>query len=75
MSYVGLPHSEIMQKQGLCLEEYWEALKNGPITETVDSGTYQVYYAPEGGSLTLPQGERTIASDGRGGVVVAVKVS
>lgn len=73
--YVGLPHSEIMQKQGLCLEEYWEALKSGPITETVDSGTYQVYYAPEGGSLTLPQGERTIASDGRGGVVVAVKVS
>ena len=73
--YVGLPHSEIMQKQGLCLEEYWQALQSGPITETVDSGTYQVYYAPEGGSLTLPQGERTIASDGRGGVVVAVKVS
>lgn len=57
LRYVGMPHSQIMYKNNMCLEEYLEYLKNysydNAIGYTTDDGkNYAIYYAPSEGSQT-----------------------
>lgn len=46
LRYVGLPHSEIMKKNNLCLEEYLEYIKNVKYIkyEAADTKTYEIFY-------------------------------
>lgn len=48
--YVGLPHSLIMNEKDMCLEEYLQYLTNytidSPLTYSVDSKEYKIFYVP-----------------------------
>jgi len=55
--YVGMPHSQIMYKNNMCLEEYLEFLKDysydNAIGYTTDDGkNYAIYYAASEGAET-----------------------
>jgi len=72
--YVGLPHSAIMQKQGLVLEEYLDYLRDKRrIQAEVDGKAYVVsYYAMKGNRpLSLPiAGSYSISGNNVDGVIV-----
>ena len=77
--YVGIPHATQMVKEGLCLEEYIDYLKDFTadgehlMIECV-SGTYEVWYA-EGSAIYLPDsGEYTVSGNNVDGVIVTCKV-
>ncbi len=66
--YVGYPHSEIMEGQGLCLEEYTEFIKNYPYggkhLRTGDSRKeIEIFYVPdeETGNLSVTVADNAIA--------------
>lgn len=78
LRYVGKPHSEIMQRQGWCLEEYIEVLRqNGGLTIRTDDGKiWQVdYQLAKDGMIVVPLivGTR-YSGDGRDGFIISAPV-
>ena len=77
--YVGVPHATQMVKEGLCLEEYIDYLKDYTaqgehLMIQCASGDYEVWYA-EGSSVYLPDsGEYTVSGNNVDGVIVTCKV-
>lgn len=72
--YVGLPHSMIMKKKNLALEEYLEFLKEKKVYSASANGVkYEISYYPVAGKATVPvpeSGEYEISGDNIGGVIV-----
>jgi len=72
--YVGLPHSAIMQKQGMVLEEYLDYLKEqGRIQAEVNGTAYTVsYYSVKARKpFSIPiEGSYELSGDNMGGVIV-----
>ena len=73
--YVGIPHATQMVKEGLCLEEYIDYLKDFTaqgehlMIECV-SGTYEVWYA-QGSAIYLPDsGEYTVSGNNVDGYII-----
>lgn len=84
--YVGLPHSQYMTENSLCLEEYLDLVRqytyDNPLEYTTFNGrTYNVYYVKvdENNKTTnipvLMDMEYSISGDNVGGYIVTVKVS
>lgn len=86
--YVGLPHAKYIHDNGLCLEEYIEALKtskDGLDIKTDDGCTYHTYYVAcnAGDTIKVPANddsgnpiyEYTISGTNDGGVVITVKLT
>lgn len=82
--YVGLPHAEIMESKGYCLEEYLDFLQTFPadsehllVTDSQDN-RYEIYYAaasPDGTVLAVPSDrDYTISGDNMGGFIVTVSL-
>ena len=74
--YVGLPHSLLMKKNNLVLEEYLTLLEEKEaITTTVNGREYEVcYYAPDRLSeLKIPKGrDYALSGDNRGGLILTL---
>ncbi|CAM4207423.1 M15 family metallopeptidase [Saccharibacillus endophyticus] len=74
--YVGLPHSLLMQKNNLVLEEYLAMLeKKEAISTTVNGREYVVcYYGPDRLSeLKIPKGrDYALSGDNRGGLILTL---
>ena len=72
--YVGAPHAQLMEENGLCLEEYAGFLRQGPRTCTLPGGrAVRVFYVPCAGEETeiaLPEGCCQISGDNAGGFIV-----
>ena len=83
--YVGVAHATYIAKNGLCLEEYIDLLKNNYTSEHLavtgaDGNSYEVYYLPAGtGDITtlrIPSNyEYTVSGDNSGGFIVTVNLS
>lgn len=78
--YVGAPHAAEMARQGLCLEEYTEYLRQFPFDgehlfiQCAD-GAYEVWYA-QGTEVYLPDGgEYEVSGNNADGVIVTCKVA
>ncbi|WP_340388905.1 M15 family metallopeptidase [Paenibacillus sp. FSL E2-0151] len=75
--YVGLPHSAVMYKNNLVLEEYLDMLKEKEnITVEVEGQEYHIRYYPATRDTTVyipEQGQTEISGDNMGGVIVTVK--
>ena len=58
--YVGAPHAQLMETNGLCLEEYRDFLRQGPRSVALENGRMaQVFYVPAAGAVTeveVPEG-------------------
>lgn len=76
--YVGLPHSAIMKKRNLALEEYLEFLKEKKVFSAKVNGVqYRISYYPMEGKTTVPvpeSGEYEISGDNIGGAIVTAVV-
>lgn len=82
--YVGLPHAEIMESKGYCLEEYLDFLQTFPadsehLLATDSQGNrYEIYYtaaSPDGTALAVPSDcDYTISGDNMGGFIVTVSL-
>ncbi|UOQ44724.1 M15 family metallopeptidase [Halobacillus salinarum] len=74
--YVGLPHSAVMHKKRMVLEEYLEYLKTEKnLDVTYDGQEYLITYYPfsEGQQLKVPdQGEYQVSGDNTDGVIVTI---
>lgn len=74
--YVGLPHSMIMQRNHLVLEEYLDLLKEKKaISTTIEGDRYEVcYYGPdEITRLRIPKNrDYALSGDNRGGLILTV---
>ncbi|WP_367926099.1 D-alanyl-D-alanine carboxypeptidase family protein [uncultured Ruthenibacterium sp.] len=74
--YVGTPHAQILEHNDLCLEEYTEFLKRGPVTFSPDEKiTAQIFYVPCMGErtvCTVPDGCVQISGDNCDGFIVTV---
>lgn len=74
--YVGLPHSMIMERNHLVLEEYLDLLQaKRSISTTVEGDEYEVrYYGPEEiAELRLPKNrDYALSGDNRGGLILTV---
>lgn len=74
--YVGLPHSMIMERNHLVLEEYLDLLQvKRSISTTVGDDEYEVcYYGPqELSQLRLPKNrDYALSGDNRGGLILTV---
>ena len=72
--YVGAPHALLMERHGLCLEEYAAFLQQGPRTVSLPGGrTAQVFYVPcpgGGVQLDLPRGCCQVSGDNDAGFIV-----
>lgn len=77
--YVGLPHSKIMQRKNLVLEEYLDFLKQQKsVSITIGKDNYQVFYYPvmKKHMITVPaQGEYEISGNNQDGVIVTIRNS
>ncbi|WP_339312067.1 M15 family metallopeptidase [Paenibacillus sp. FSL k6-2145] len=75
--YVGLPHSAVMYKNNLVLEEYLDMLKEKEnITVEVEGKEYHIRYyrAARDTTVYIPeQGQTEISGDNKDGVIVTVK--
>lgn len=82
--YVGLPHAEIMESKGYCLEEYLNFLQSFPadsehllVTDS-QNNRYEIYYttaSPDGTALAVPSDcDYTISGDNMGGFIVTVSL-
>ena len=78
--YVGLPHAVYIKQNGLCLEEYLEALKDhkssNPLEITAGNDLYNVYYVPaeKNGNTEVPVPKDqtyTVSGDNAGGFIVS----
>jgi D-alanyl-D-alanine carboxypeptidase len=78
LRYVGKPHSELMHREGWCLEEYIQILRqNRGLTAKTEDGTiWQIdYQIPENGMIVIPLIVGTKSSgDGLGGYIVTAPV-
>lgn len=74
--YVGLPHSMIMERNHLVLEEYLDLLQaKRSISTTIEGEEYEVcYYGPdEIAELRLPKNrDYALSGDNRGGLILTV---
>ena len=72
--YVGAPHAQLMENNGLCLEEYVGFLRWKPRTCFLPGGQFaQVFYVPCTGEITevqLPDGCCQISGDNVDGFIV-----
>lgn len=75
--YVGLPHSAVMAKNQMVLEEYLEMLKEKKdVTVDLDGETYDIHYyhVSKDTKIYLPEkGSYDISGDNMQGVIVTVK--
>lgn len=76
--YVGLPHSQIITENGLCLEEYIDLLREHPfdgehLTGTCQGKPYDIYYCP-GTRIILPDDENsyTISGNNVDGYIITI---
>lgn len=78
--YVGIPHAVQMDREGLCLEEYIDYLRDFPfegehLEITCDAGRYEVWYTQGTESVYLPdEGEYSVSGNNVDGVIVTVRV-
>ena len=80
LRYVGAAHAEAMHKNGICLEEYLERLKEknyeDPYTITVDNTAYKIYTAPvgeSGSTIMVPVGGGyDVSGNSSDGVIVTI---
>ncbi|MDU7471747.1 MAG: M15 family metallopeptidase [Paenibacillus macerans] len=74
--YVGLPHSAIMQRNDMVLEEYLNYLKvKQAVKADVNGQTYHVFYFPvtDGGTIRVPvEGSYELSGNNVDGVIVTV---
>jgi len=74
--YVGTPHALLMEREGLCLEEYLDWVQTAPRTCRLEHGrSARVFYMPCAGDeteLRLPEGCCQVSGDNRNGFVVTV---
>lgn len=74
--YVGTPHAQLMEENGLCLEEYGDFLRNGPKTCTLPNGrTVQVSWLACPGETVeaeLPEHCCQLSGDNDGGFILTV---
>lgn len=72
--YVGVPHAQLMEQNGLCLEEYTDFLREAPRSCPLPDGRLaQVFYVPCAGESTeiqLPDGCCQISGNNADGFVV-----
>lgn len=75
--YVGPPHAQMMEENGMCLEEYLEWLKSYPFdgahlfTECLGQA-YEIYYCA-GGDVYVPMdGEADVSGNNSDGFVVTI---
>ena len=73
---MGTPHALLMEREGLCLEEYLDWVRTAPRTCRLEHGrSARVFYVPCAGDeteLRLPEGCCQVSGDNRGGFVVTV---
>lgn len=79
LRYVGVAHASYIYKNGLCLEEYLELLRNSHsagnnlTVKAGDSKTYEVYYCPAGAEIQVPEKySYEISGDNMNGFIVTV---
>lgn len=78
--YVGAPHAAEMARQGLCLEEYTDYLRQFPfdgdhLTIQCADGAYELWYT-QGTEVYLPDGgEYEISGNNVDGVIVTCKLA
>ncbi len=76
--YVGVPHAEIMEEQGLCLEEYLDYLQSFTVsgqhlTYTASDGqTYEIYYCPKDQVYVPETQDYTISGDNYSGYIITI---
>lgn len=74
--YVGAPHARILEDNGLCLEEYSDFLRQGPVNVKLSGGMRaRVFYLPCVGDRTewdAPEGYVQISGDNCGGFIITV---
>ncbi|MDN4617392.1 M15 family metallopeptidase [Paenibacillus sp. PsM32] len=71
--YIGLPHSAIMEEHDMVLEEYYEALRDEPLSITIEGQHYNVRYHPmlNDKKIAVPaDGDYTISGNNVDGVIV-----
>lgn len=71
--YIGLPHSAIMEEHDMVLEEYFEALRDEPLSITIEGQHYNVRYHPmlNDKKIAVPaDGDYTISGNNVDGVIV-----
>lgn len=72
--YVGAPHAQLMETNGLCLEEYRDFLRQGPRSVALENGRMaQVFYVPAAGAVTeveVPEGCCQISGDNVEGFIL-----
>ena len=72
--YVGAPHAQLMETNGLCLEEYRDFLRQGPRSVALENGRMaQVFDVPAAGAVTeveVPEGCCQISGDNVEGFIL-----
>jgi len=78
LRYVGIPHAMIMQKRGLCLEEYIDHLRNYQLSSeylriSYKRKAYKIYFT-EGTSIRVPKAENyELSGNNVDGFIVTTK--
>lgn len=74
--YVGVPHARLMEEAGLCLEEYFDFLRERPRRCVLENGlSVTARYVPWDGTareLELPEGCWQLSGDNASGFVLTV---
>lgn len=73
--YVGCPHSEIMAREGLCLEEYLHWLKKFPQHSPLRFGRAEIFFTPRQVDwlVTLPENaEYTVSGNNMDGCIITL---
>ena len=82
LRYVGIPHGQVMEELGLCLEEYWSAMEGYTVdhpyrTATPDGFTWQIYYVPAqetGTQIQVPKNSWwEVSGDNQAGFLITVR--
>jgi len=80
--YVGVAHATYMYENGLCLEEYVEALRSytqaSPLKINVGGSTYEVFYIEASTTDTVTvsvysKGKTSVSGDNNGGIIITTK--
>ncbi len=70
--YVGVPHAAYMKENGLCLEEYIEALRDYPVGKPLSYGGYTIYFCPKDALYVPGSGSYTVSGNNVDGYIVTV---
>lgn len=73
--YVGCPHSEIMAKEGLCLEEYLHWLRQFSQQSPLHFGRASIFFTPRQAAwfITLPENaEYTVSGNNMDGCIITL---